>query len=221
MFALRVAKLAATKAGAAGYRVARPSMYAAFAGSLIWLCVDLADGASDRFHVRLEQAKAGVVDPAESAMEKTTVLVTKLWDSIESNPGPSLLALALFIITVVYHKRRGTSTVEALKATLLKTHPAEPVNPILEKIQREALEGQMLDAFDRLEKRSRDLPDEITAAKHQLQNRESVMNKTNEAAERARNEKLKAQAYYDRLVREQAEGAAAMKELEVEMSKAA
>lgn len=213
MFVFRVAKLATAKA-------AKPSLYAALLGAVVWLGVDLADGASDRFHTRLEQGKTAVVEPSEAAAEKIGVMATKLWHSIEGNPGPSVLALVLFLATVIYHKRKGTSTIEALKAAVLKHPPYEPTNPVLEKIQREALEGQMLEAFDRLEKRDKDLPFEIGNANLNLTQKEQILKRTAEIYEKAKREYDEAVIRRQKLIEERELGKVTMKELEAELAKA-
>lgn len=213
MLLLHIAKLA-------GAKVAKPSLYAALLGSCIWLAVDLADGASDRFHARLDQAKTSVAEPADQTFTKVMALSSKLWGSIEENPGPSLLALALFTITVVYHKMKGASAVESLKAALLKTSPAEPENPVLVKVQREALKSQMFEAYEKLDTRDKALPDHIGIASAHVQRQEVEYNKAREYYLRAENEFNKAKAHRESLLKEQADGKLAMLELETELAKA-
>lgn len=201
-------------------KAAKPSIYIALLSSVIWLGVDLADGASERFHSRFDQAKTSVVEPTEQFADKTHDVLMKLWHSIETNPGPSILAIALFVVTVIYHKRKGASALEAVKATILKTSPAEPENPLLAKMQQQALESQMLETHERLETRSKTLPTEIFNARGALTQRSDALNRANESQRRAQDEYNKASAYHQKLVQEQLEATSTMIELEKELAKA-
>lgn len=213
-FPFRVAKLAASKA-------TKPTIYVSLIASLMWLAVDLADGASDRFHVRMGQAKTTVVEPADQVMTKVTDLATKLWDSIESNPGPSILALALFIVTVVYHKSKGATVLAAVKAATLKTTPEVDENPLLVKLRREALSKQMLETFDKLEARHKELPQELSTASADLSRKERELKIASEAAERARIAYSKAVSARDKLLAEETETIATMNQIEAEFGKSA
>lgn len=220
-FILRAKTMLAFKvARSLGSKAAKPSLYAALLGSFLWLAVDLADGASDRFHTRLDQAKTSVMEPADQTFTKVMTHASKLWESIEANPGPSILAIGLFVITVIYHKRRGASTVEALKAVVLKTTPAEPENPVLVKIQKEALQNQMYKAYDKLSDRSKVLPEEIGTASAHVQRAEVIYNKARDAALRAEQEFNRAKELRESLLKEQADAKVTMAELEEELSKA-
>jgi Skp family chaperone for outer membrane proteins len=216
MLGLQTAKIAAKKA-------TKPTLYLSTAAALLWFAVDLADGASDRFHQRVDQAKSTVVEPAESVMATVTEHASKLWASIESNPGPSILALALFSFTVIYHKMKGRSTLAALKAAALKEPPLDPKppeNPLVVKMQRQAIENQMLETYEKLERRQKDLPDEIKAASDGVKRAALNRQKAEEAAARATNEHNKALAYRDRLQKEFDDGLATLVELEQELNKA-
>lgn len=204
-------------------RGTKPTLYLSTIAACLWLAVDIADGASDRFHMRANQAKTAVVEPAENVMATVTEQASKLWASIESNPGPSILAIALFAMTVVYHKMKGRSTMAALKAGLLKeapVDPKEPENPILTKMLRQAAENQMLETYEKLEARQKALPNELQNASEGVKRAAANRQKAEEAANRAQNEHIKALAYRDRLQKEFDEGLETLVQLEAELNKA-
>lgn len=211
--------LALRCAGFVMKKTTKPTLYMATALSLLWVGVDMLDGAKARFHQRVGEAKSEVVEPVENVMANVTELATKLWASIESNPGPSILALALFAFTIIYHKVKGRTTVDALKMTLLKDNPTEPVNPVLERVRKEAIESQMLDMHERLESRQKVLPNEISNAFSRLKQAESNKLKAEQAADRADTDYIQARGYHERLVKESQEGKVALAELEVELAK--
>lgn len=207
----------------AAKKATKPALYFSTVAALLWFVVDIADGASDRFHMRVNQAKSSVVEPTENVMSTVTEYANKLWASIESNPGPSILAVVLFVMTVVYHKMKGRSTIAALKAGLLKEAPVDPPtpeNPIIAKMHRQAIENQMLDTYEKLEKRQKALPTEIENAREALKRAESNHKKNDEAAARAAHERMKAQAYLTRLETEFIESVATLAELKTELNKA-
>lgn len=208
---------------AVAQKTTKPALYLSLLASVAWLVIDLADGAGDRFHLRYEQAKDTVIQPAGTVAEKVNFHASKLWQSIEDNPGPSILAIALFAMTVGYHKWKGRSTVAALKAGLLKEAPIDPKpeeNPLIAKMHRQAIENQMLETYDKLEARQKVLPDEIKNADEALKQATRARQKAEEAASRAVTEHLKAQAYRDRLQKEFDEGLTTLVELERELDKA-
>ncbi len=213
MLATRIAKVAFKQ----GFK---PSLAFGILLSAGWLIMDVTDGASDRLRLRKEQATTAIAEPADSVMVTVTDQATKLWASIESNPGPSLLALSMFALTVVYHKYKGRTIVAALKAGLLKEAPVDPQNPLITKMIRQAAENQMLETFDKLEKRQKALPNEIANAHEGLKQAVRNKQKADEAASRAANEHIKAQSYFTRLQTEFDEGLAALVELEIELAKA-
>jgi hypothetical protein len=213
MFAFRAAKSLTKKS-------VKPTLFLATALSLLWVGIDLCDGASERFHHRVEQAQTEVSKPVTDMTEQVADVMVKFWHSIESNPGPSILAAILFVLTIVYHKIKGRSTVAAVKAAVLREPPIEqPLpNPTLERIQRDVIENQMLETYDKLEKRQKDLPSEIENAAARVRQADSQRVRTAETADRAANEFEKAKAYHQRLLKEREDGSNLMAEIERELN---
>lgn len=217
MLPFRIAKAVGTKA-------IKPSLYFAVIMSIGWLCVDLADGASDRFHERLGQVKnSSPVRTAEDGAASVGEYASRFWASIESNPGPSILAIVLFTVTVLYHKMKGRSTLAALKAGILKEAPVDPPlpsNPIYAKMLQQAAETQMLETYEKLEARQKTLPNEIQNAAAALKQSEAAYKRAQEAASRAENGYNKDKAYLERLQKEFDDGLKTLVELEAELNKA-
>lgn len=201
-------------------KVLKPTAIVGVLAAMAFIAADIFDGANERVNQRVSQVRETVVNPAEDTMSKVQELASKLWASIEANPGPSILALSLFAFTVIYHKMKGHSTVAALKAGLLKETPEPTLNPILVKAQAQAIETQMYEMHDRLEARSKVLPQEIKAARQSVDRATSAHDKAVSAAQNASLALMREQGYLDRLLKEQEETEETLKQLDAELNKA-
>lgn len=140
----------------------KKSMWAGLVAFALWSCIEMYDGAHDRLQTRYVQAKEAVVPPAENTYEKVTAIAEKLWASIEENPGPSILALSLFIMTVLYHKYHGKDLKTALLSTITHaTAPSPPEPRIIIKAQQDLMFKFLTDSEKELEEKIGKLPDEI------------------------------------------------------------
>ncbi len=177
----------------------KKSMWAGLVAFVGWSAIEMYDGAHDRLQSRYVQAKDAVVPPAESTYDKVATQADKLWTSIEDNPGPSLLALAVFALTIVYHKMHGKGFREAITATVLRSEPKEP-NIIL-KAKQDLLFNQLVSTETVLNAQIANLPVQIlnAAAVAETLQREAI--RANETAltkeQRARSSK----AEHERLVK--------------------
>lgn len=200
-------------------RVTKPTVYVGAAAAMLWLAVDIFDGASDRLSYRLSQVQDVVVEPAETTFNSVQVQCAKLWASVEANPGPSMLAIGLFAFTVIYHKMKGRSTIAALKAGLLKEAPVDVLNPVLAKAQRVALENQLIEMYEASEERQKTLPDDIKNAEESVKRMIAARDKAQAAAEKAELDLIRDQGYLARLLREEDEVNLTIAQVEAELNK--
>ena len=94
----------------------------------------------------------------------------RVWDNIEANPVPVLVALGTFLLTIVYHKLKGKSFRESVEfaATRVKVVPAPAANgpepAVVKRAQARATRTQLIADQIGLENRIRKLPDEVNKA---------------------------------------------------------
>lgn len=167
----------------AGRYALKKSMWVSLFAFIIWSGVEAYDGASERFQTRYAQAKDTVTPPVESTYEKVSTLATNLWASIEANPGPSLLALGIFIFTIVYHKVSGKTLKEAFANTLMKA-PLAPSKPsIIQKAEQELLQEKLISKETELHSLVNDLPYRIVNALETAKALEKEAERAKELAE--------------------------------------
>lgn len=95
----------------------------------------------------------------------------RVWDNIEANPTPVLLALGTFLLTVVYHTAKGKSLresveVAATRVTLVPVPPRESddENPVIKRAKARATRTQLTSDLIGLQNRLRKLPEEVLKA---------------------------------------------------------
>jgi hypothetical protein len=96
----------------------------------------------------------------------------RVWDNIEANPFPVLIALGTFLATVVYHKAKGKSLRESVEvaATRVTVVPVphklieDQENPVVKRAKARATRAQLIADQIGLQNRQRKLPDEIVKA---------------------------------------------------------
>lgn len=140
----------------------RKSIYAGLLAFIGWSGIEMYDGASTRMQTRYVQAKDAVAPPLESTWEWCSVIASRLWVSIEHNPGPTLITLVLFIGTILYHKMKGQSIKEAFASTLTRSEPAKP--RIILKAEQELMYQQLVSTETTLEAQLANLPNQIREA---------------------------------------------------------
>jgi outer membrane murein-binding lipoprotein Lpp len=214
MLPIRLAKLAVSKA-------AKPTAYTALAAAVLWIGVDLLDGASDRFHQRVDQVSTTVREPVEDTSNKLIDKLSRLIDNLEDNPGPVILTLVMFGVAFYFHKKRGHSTVEALKATLLResTAKADEENPVITRVKKQTIMNEMSAMHEQLLARNEVLPNLIVAARKELEDATLKATRAAKAAEETATVLRKTKAHYDNLVKEEKDNDLAINEIQVEFDR--
>jgi hypothetical protein len=102
------------------------------------------------------------------AAEKAAI---RVWDGIEANPVPVIVALGTFLLTIVYHKLKGKSLRESLEfaATRVTVVPvpaptADQETTVVKRAQARATRTQLIADQIGLENRIRKLPAEVQKA---------------------------------------------------------
>lgn len=215
MFPIRIAKAVVSKA-------AKPTIYTAIAAAVLWIGVDLFDGASDRFHQRVTQVSTTVREPVEDTSNQVVDRLTHLWENVEANPGPVAFTILTFIVMVILHKRRGHSTAEAIKATLLRESTAtriEPENKVLKRVQQQTIMNEMSAMHEQLLARNDALPALIIQAHKELEAAALNDKRCHEAAVKANDTYTKVKAHHEKLVKEEEDNNLAINELQHEFDK--
>lgn len=139
----------------------KPAMYLGLIASLGWLALDVVDGAKARIHQRVDQVQDAVEPGAVEAYAKASQTVQALWDSIVANPGPSILAIAVFGLTVVYHRMKGKSVFAAAMAAA-RLPVEEKKDPVLDRLKADLLIKEALNQHELISKRLTEIPKELT-----------------------------------------------------------
>jgi hypothetical protein len=111
-------------------------------------------------------------DEFVQSMNVAANALLRVWDNIEANPFPVLIALGTFVATVVYHTAKGKSLRESVEvaATRVTIVPVprkqEEVeeNPVVKRAKARATRAQLLVDQIGLQNRQRKLPEEIVKA---------------------------------------------------------
>ncbi len=97
--------------------------------------------------------------------------LSRVWDNIEANPAPVLIALGTFLLTVIYYKAKGKSLRESLAVAATRvtvvTAPHEAAaeeNPVIRRAKARATRAQLLADQIGLENKHRRLPEQILKA---------------------------------------------------------
>jgi hypothetical protein len=95
----------------------------------------------------------------------------RVWDNIEANPFPVLIALGTFLATVIYHTAKGKSLresveVAATRVTVVPVPHKQDLedNPVVKRAKARATRAQLLVDQIGLQNRQRKLPEEIVKA---------------------------------------------------------
>ncbi len=108
--------------------------------------------------------------------ERAAVSGLRVWDGVEANPVPVILALGTFLLTIVYHKLKGKTfresvEVAATRVTVVPVAVAAPApaatateTTVIKRAQARATRTQLIADQIGLENRLRKLPDEVQKA---------------------------------------------------------
>jgi predicted RNase H-like nuclease (RuvC/YqgF family) len=111
-------------------------------------------------------------DESKQLFDAAVRALERMWNNIETNPVPVLVALGTFLVTIAYHKAKGKSLRESVEfaATRIKVVEApapaagEPEPAVVKRAQARATRTQLLADQFGLENRIRKLPDEVKKA---------------------------------------------------------
>lgn len=153
----------------------------------------------------------------------------KVWDNIEANPAPVLVALGTFLGTVIYHKARGKSLRESVEvaATRVTVVPvphkqaAEQENPVLKRAKARATRAQLLLDQINLQNRQRKLPEELVKAEKDACYTQQALADAERALETRRQVHDEAVAKLEALQKENAARKMELAEIEAELKKLA
>jgi hypothetical protein len=152
----------------------------------------------------------------------------RVWNGVEANPVPVLLALGTFLLTVLYHKMRGKSLresveVAATRVTVVPVPVGEPrdENPVVRRAKARATRAQLIADQVNIQNRQRKYPEELLKAEKETCYTEQAL----ADAERVLAEKRKTHdqsvARLEALRKEKAAIEAELAEIDVELKKLA
>lgn len=179
---------------------------------------------------------AYVQRPAEltQTVDKGIAAAERLWVGVEANPGPVLVALGTFLVTIVYHKARGKSLRESVEVAATRVQvvtvspTAEAPNPVVERARARATRAQLIADQIGLENRLRKLPEEVRKAEQEVcyaeqavTDAEAALTKAEETMEAKLTANETASAKLEGLRRELAGGQTEMEAIATELKKLA
>jgi len=156
-------------------------------------------------------------------------VAVRVWDNVEANPVPVLLALGTFLLTVVYYKAKGKSLREsvAVAATRVTVVPVpyqdadEDENRAVARAKARTARTQLLADQILLQNRLRKLPEEVTKAEKDACYSEQSVADTERALAARRKAHDEAVAKLEALRAELAKGDAELAEIEAGLKKLA
>lgn len=151
-----------------------------------------------------------------------------VWEKIETNPVPVLLALGGFVLTVAYHKAKGRSLREsvAVAATRVAVVPAPSCdvleeNPVIRRAKARAVRAQLIADQINLQNRQRKLPEEVLKAEKETCYTEQALIEAQRVLAARRKAHEEAVAKLDSLRKQQTAGEAELAQIEAELEKLA
>jgi hypothetical protein len=178
------------------------------------------------FLLGLAAAAAYIVYPDDFLFYAAETVKAALWvyESVKANPVPAALAAGSFLLTVLYHKLKGKSLRESVEvaATRVAVVPI-PIdgneNAVIRRAKARATRTQLLTDQIGLQNRQRKLPEEIVKAeKDACYTEQAVLDFERKLAER-RKANDEAVAKLDALRHQQADCAAELAEIDLELQK--
>jgi hypothetical protein len=153
----------------------------------------------------------------------------RVGESVQANPGPYAVALATFLLTVVYHTLRGKSLRESVEVAATRvtvvTAPARPSNdpdpPVLQRAKARATRAQLIADQIGIQNRQKWLPEAIVNAEKDAAYTEQAMSDAERSLAAKQKAHADAVAKLARLRKQKAEGDAELAEIEAELEKLA
>lgn len=161
--------------------------------------------------------------------EVTAATTLRVWDKIEANPVPVLLALGGFLLTVAYHKAKGKTLRESVEvaATRVTLVPVplkdagEDQKPVVRRAKARAMRAQLLADQINLQNRQRKLPEELLKAEKETCYTEQALADAERVLANRRKAHDEAIARLEALRKEQAASEAELAEIGAELKKLA
>ncbi len=186
---------------------------------LLSVCVSAAIGAG----------YGGYPDEYAQAVNAAAKAALRVWDNIEANPYPVLIALGTFLMTVIYHKARGKSLRESVEVAATRVTvipvPHRPTedheNPVVKRAKARAMRAQLLVDQIGLQNRQRKLPEEIVKAEKDACYTQQALADTERTLTTRQKAHEEAVAKLEALQKENANREAELAEIEVELKKLA
>jgi hypothetical protein len=154
-----------------------------------------------------------------------------VWDKVEANPIPVVLALGTFLLTVVYHKAKGKSLRESVEvaATRVTVVPVTPPpreredhdNPVVKRAKARAMRTQLLTDQVGLQTRQRKLPEVVLKAEKDACYTEQAVAEAERSLTAKRKAHQEAVARLKAVRKDKAECDAELAEIDAELKKLA
>jgi hypothetical protein len=148
----------------------------------------------------------------------------RLWENIEANPVPVIVAAGTFLLTVIYLHAKGKTlresvTVAATRVSLVGVPKPEDENPVVKRAKARATRAQLLSDQVCLENRYRHLPEAVRAAEKETCYTEKAVADAEGALEKKQQAHESAVAKLEALRKEKATVDAELAAIEVELKK--
>jgi hypothetical protein len=162
--------------------------------------------------------------------DRAAATAVRIWEGVEANPVPVILALGTFLLTVVYHTMKGKSFRESVEvaATRVTVVPvpvpgggAAPENSVVKRAQARATRTQLVADQIGLENRLRKLPDEVKKAEKEACYTEQAVGDARKALEAKQAAHAEAVTRLEALRAELAAGEAELTAIDDELHKLA
>jgi hypothetical protein len=151
----------------------------------------------------------------------------RVWEAVEANPAPVLLAVGTFLLTIVYHKAKGKSLRESVEVAATRVTLVPVVrdggeeNAVVRRAKARATRAQLIADQIALQNRQRKLPAVVAQAEKETCYTEQALADAEKALADKRKAHDEAVAKLEALRKEQAEADAELAEIEVELKKLA
>ena len=148
----------------------------------------------------------------------------RLWQSIEANPIPVVVAAGTFLLTVIYLHAKGKTlresvTVAATRISLVGVPQAEAETPVVKRAKARATRAQLLSDQVCLENRYRHLPDAVRTAEKETCYTEKAVADAEAALEKKQQAHEAAVAKLEALRKEKSAVDAELAAIDVELKK--
>jgi hypothetical protein len=151
----------------------------------------------------------------------------RVWEGVEANPAPVVLALGTFLLTIVYYKAKGKSLRESVEvaATRVTVVPvavkdtSEVENPVILRAKARATRTQLLTDQIGLQNRLRKLPEVVHKAEQDTCYAEQALADAERLVADKRKAHDNAVAKLEALRKEMAAGEAELAAIEAELKK--